>query len=393
MNENKIIYHFPKLNSKKIQSTGTIQYYMIGKENNPNISYKKRSSNIHYISNKLYICAKNETSGQLIIENIPVTNTDKKLFLCIPLITKTYNITSGQNQLDNIIQDTIENIDNGIYLDDVLPEDSECEISETRFAITVEFKTPIYVYSYFTGLTTNSGLPELMREQNMIEPEKTNIVAFKQKSISCNKIDDTTTYSHSLNVSVLRPTTLEHKVITMHPLSNSKIETFVEGMDDNPYTWMECDTAELDYSGEVPTFSTPLDANTENTTEKRFNTILIIMYVVISLIFTVFFLPLIYKTIILDFIMPRFAIYSTFIPEIAFILILVIISIILLAVGGSNLPNNFKTGMDELTAGGTIMGFTFVSIIIMMYYKNFNPSYLGENIKVENGFSILRNIV
>jgi hypothetical protein len=179
----------------------------------------------------------------------------------------------------------------------------------------------------------------------------------------------------------------------MHPLSNSKIETFVEGMDDNPYTWMECDTAELDYSGEVPTFSTPLDANTENTTEKRFNTILIIMYVVISLIFTVFFLPLIYKTIILDFIMPRFAIYSTFIPEIAFILILVIISIILLAVGGSNLPNNFKTGMDELTAGGTIMGFTFVSIIIMMYYKNFNPSYLGENIKVENGFSILRNIV
>lgn len=370
MNENKIIYHFPKLNSKKIQSTGTIQYYMIGKENDPNISYKKRSSNIHYTSNKLYICANNEISGQLIIENIPVTNTDKKLFLCIPLVTKTDNITSGQNQLDNIIQDTIENTDNGIYLDEVLPADSECEISETRFVIMVEFKTPIYVYSYFTGLTENQGLPELVREQYMYEPEKTNIIALK-KSSSCKKIKEPE-YNREI--------------------SSYNIETFVEGMDDNPYTWMECDTAELDYSGQVPTFSTPIDATTSETTEKQFATVLIIIYIAIGLIFTVFFLPLIYKTLIIDFILIKMGLENTFIPESIALFILVLLSIILLAVGGDHLSKNKEEdGKKELTAGGTILGFTLVSFVVIMYYKIYNPTYLGNNIELD-GFSVKVNI-
>lgn len=396
MNENKIIYHFPKLNSKKVQSSGVIQYYMIGNENDPNISYKKRSSNVHYTSNKLYICAKNETSGQIIIENIPVTNTDKKLFLCIPLITKPEDVISGlfgkkiqsNNQFDDILQDNIKNIDNGIHLDNVLPENSECEISETPFVIIVNFKTPIYVHSYFTGLTyinqpdksIYTFIPELTRENDINKSEKTMITSYKQRILNTNDH-----VNSSIETCKCKNNSLFSGIIP-------NVETFVEGMEDNPYTWMECDTAELDYSGEVPTFSTPIDANTENTTEKMFNTALIIIYIVISMIFMIFFVPLLYKITMINMVMNKFSYDDTFWPETYLIIILGIISIVLLIVGGSDLKTDRKKGTDELTAGGTIFGFTFISIIIMIYYKKYDINYLGADL-TSTGFSVTNSVI
>ena len=167
---NSVTYHFPKLNSKKVQTKGIIQYYMIGKENEPNVSYKKGSSHIPFVSEKMYICAKQETSAILIVENRSVTNTDKKLFLCVPLITKEQPLGFAKKQSRNILDDIIQDIqtnfsepNNDIHLDSVLPENTTCNIIETRFAIVVYLKTPIPVYSYFTGLDSSS-IPGFIRE-------------------------------------------------------------------------------------------------------------------------------------------------------------------------------------------------------------------------------------
>ena len=135
--KNGITYHFPELNSAKLSSGGKIEYSMFGKENEPNVTYTTQKTNRPYVSNKLSIFSKThdkytEVNGELVIENIPITGTGKKLFLCFPIIT---DVKIQPNIIDTLIKKTEDTI-HEIKLDDILPSESECILYETCLLYT-----------------------------------------------------------------------------------------------------------------------------------------------------------------------------------------------------------------------------------------------------------------
>jgi hypothetical protein len=477
---NYVTYHFPKLNSKKVQTKGIIQYYMIGKENEPNVSYKKGSSHIPFVSEKMYICAKQETSAILIVENRSVTNTDKKLFLCVPLITKEQPLGFAKKQSRNILDDIIQDIqtnfsepNNDIHLDSVLPENTICNIIETRFAIVVYLKTPIPVYSYFTGLDSSS-IPGFIREYRIeniisdygqgsfgtqqlthngashpdefgqrakhsttnfeddqrtsekfgesgnmgipnIHNEIMDVYAYKQYSSTTSglgtflsdmldskaqQLTSDTTYGHRITLASSAegqsPNSSLLRRIMDYFFPKKNIESSIEGLvGDNPYTWMECDTVSLDYSGNVPTYSTPIDTTdtTKLDTNLEYTTGIMITLLVLTGVYV--FIPIIYKWAIFLMFTKIDGITSTSTIDYSFVTVMIILTIILWISAASISKDNTKTVIQLAEAGAAILAILFCSIISIYSRKSMSFDYFSavnrSDYRLTNtGFSIER---
>ena len=457
---NSVTYHFPKLNSKKVQTKGIIQYYMIGKENEPNVSYKKGSSHIPFVSEKMYICAKQETSAILIVENRSVTNTDKKLFLCVPLITKEQPLGFAKKQSRNILDDIIQDIqtnfsepNNDIHLDSVLPENTTCNIIETRFAIVVYLKTPIPVYSYFTGLDSSS-IPGFIREYRIeniinefgqgsfgtqqlthngashpdefgesgnmgipnIHNEIMDVYAYKQYSSTTSglgtflsdmldskaqQLTSDTTYGHRITLASSAegqsPNSSLLRRIMDYFFPKKNIESSIEGLvGDNPYTWMECDTVSLDYSGNVPTYSTPIDTTdtTKLDTNLEYTTGIMITLLVLTGVYV--FIPIIYKWAIFYMFTKIDGITSTSTIDYSFVTVMIILTIILLISAASISKDNTKTAIQLAEAGAAILGILFCSILSIYLRKSGSFDYFmtvnrNDYKLINTGFSIELN--
>jgi len=271
--KNGITYHFPELHSSKLSSAGKIEYSMVGKENEPNVTYTtllektKRS----YVSNKLSIFSKThdkytEVKGELVVENIPITGTGKKLFLCFPIIT---DAKIQPNIIDTlIVKNTEDEPIPEIKLDDVLPSESDCILYETAQGIFVTFQTPVYVQTSIQLLYRN--IPE-----DGIATQKEQIHATKQSTWA-------TSLFSSLMESPDKPT--KEGLDVLHTSNYSPPANIVEGLQDmdrnEDFQWMECQTADLDYSDNVPNMITTTSSNLTNA-EQGFLIATIVLYMII----------------------------------------------------------------------------------------------------------------
>lgn len=254
--KNGITYHFPELNSSKLSSAGKIEYSMVGKENEPNVTYTTQKTNRQYVSNKLSIFSKThdkytEVNGELVVENVPITGTGKKLFLCFPIIT---DVKIQPNIIDTLIKNTEDETINEIKLDDILPSESECILYETAQGIFVTFQKPITIQTPVQLSYRN--IPE-----DGISSQKEQIHATKESS-----------WATSLFSSFME-----------NPVKSTK-EGFVEGLEDmdqnGDFQWMECQTADLDYSDNVPNVIASTSSNITNA-EQGFLIATIVLYMVI----------------------------------------------------------------------------------------------------------------
>jgi hypothetical protein len=271
--KNGITYHFPELNSAKLSSTGKIEYSMFGKENEPNVTYTTQKTNRPYVSNKLSIFSKThdkytEVNGELVIENIPITGTGKKLFLCFPIIT---DVKIQPNIIDTLIKNTEDETIHEIKLDDILPSESECILYETAQGIFVTFQTPITIQTSIQLSYRN--IPE-----DGISSQKEQIHATKKSS-----------WATSLFSSFME-----------NPVKSTK-EGFVEGLEDmdqnGDFQWMECQTADLDYSDNVPNVIASTSSNITNAEQGLLiATIVLYMVVIVGIIGLIIFYFIVKKT-------------------------------------------------------------------------------------------------
>ena len=405
----------------KTAFSGNIHYQLSGKENNPNIIINQGSKNTSYISKDLYIFSKihdandnvsAEKCGELVIENVPITNSDKKLLVCFSLKT----VESDQiNHLD--IDKIIQNTYDSSYIDlneSIIMED-ECSYYETKTATVLVFKTPLNVSSYFTGFT-KGNIQDLQIIPEHIEEVR-----------ASSQVRD-----HILGVTARESITSSFK------------EGFIEGNDED-IKWMECDNVPLDYTEEIPTYQIAAGSVTKDYQTQLLGATINIIWAVSIVIFLIFILPSIYTLLVVrgigietgqDTILELIRNF-----EFTWIIVLLLPAIILIITGttlsnvcnsslndlsnntdpnNANMyllnkcivkvpskispgwPNSFTTS-DEVKdalgqvkiqlnhakntaiSGGAILGFWFISTTIMAFYKVLNPDFL--HISQSNGFS------
>jgi hypothetical protein len=92
-----------------------------------------------YVSQKIFI--KDGVNKELVIENEPITNHNKPIFLHFPLVT---NPTTQPNIIDVLIKEKKEV---EINLNTLLNDDDNCKISQSMDKIDLYFQTPILIQS------------------------------------------------------------------------------------------------------------------------------------------------------------------------------------------------------------------------------------------------------
>lgn len=125
-------------------------YSYIGKPNQPNLLFVDNGNMNSYVSQKIFI--KDGVNKELVIENEPITNHNKPIFLHFPLVT---NPTTQPNIIDVLIKEKKE-IE--INLNTLLNDDDNCKISQSMDKIDLYFQTPILIQSDLSTKNVTEGL-------------------------------------------------------------------------------------------------------------------------------------------------------------------------------------------------------------------------------------------
>lgn len=125
-------------------------YSYIGKPNQPNLLFVDNGNMNSYVSQKIFI--KDGVNKELVIENEPITNHNKPIFLHFPLVT---NPTTQPNIIDVLIKDKKEV---EINLNTLLNDDDNCKISQSMDKIDLYFQTPILIQSDLSTKNVTEGL-------------------------------------------------------------------------------------------------------------------------------------------------------------------------------------------------------------------------------------------
>ena len=372
--QKSIVYDFPKLPSQKINSifSGNIQYSVTGKENQPNISIIQKYQKNHFVSKQVYIFSNihnvgdedNVCSGELVIENSPITNGGKNLYICVPLITSHYDgIYSSPNVLDEIIQDT-KSIDE-LEINSVLPNDSDCYYYETKTSIVIIFKTAISVQSHFTGFS----------QGNIYDIQKPFMKTSNYEMIQSKKKINI----HNVSQRLIHDVDVNNLPKTKPTIGSNYQEGFTEGLkisttDADSASWMECDNVDLDYSQEVPTYTST--SSSQTTPDKSIESAVRFTITVCGIILFLFVFPHVYF-----FLSKKAA--SNFVPNI----VLVMFFIIGISCYFALIPNpiNYK---DILITATFFTGFSIFGLIYIFWILSFDTSQYLEsyNLKSEGKF-------
>ncbi len=125
-------------------------YSYIGKPNQPNLLFVDNGNMNSYVSQKIFI--KDGVNKELVIENEPITNHNKPIFLHFPLVT---NPTTQPNIIDVLIKEKKEV---EINLNTLLNDDDNCKISQSMDKIDLYFQTPILIQSDLSTKNVTEGL-------------------------------------------------------------------------------------------------------------------------------------------------------------------------------------------------------------------------------------------
>ena len=124
-------------------------YSYIGKPNQPNLLFVDNGNMNSYVSQKIFI--KDGVNKELVIENEPITNHNKPIFLHFPLVT---NPTTQPNIIDVLIKEKKEV---EINLNTLLNDDDNCKISQSMDKIDLYFQTPILIQSDLSTKNVTEG--------------------------------------------------------------------------------------------------------------------------------------------------------------------------------------------------------------------------------------------
>ena len=117
-------------------------YLFQGRANEPNVVLDDNGINKSFLSKK-FTLAHNETSEgmSLLIENEPVTNYDKKLFVRFPLEANQNTMTS----LDYVLNGKSTELE----LNSLLPDNEDVRYNENDQGIFIDFIHPLLIKSEF----------------------------------------------------------------------------------------------------------------------------------------------------------------------------------------------------------------------------------------------------
>lgn len=316
-----IYYNFYPILSKKIYTlfSGSIQYQLPGKENEPNIVFNEGSQYTTYSSQKLYIFSKiHETNadGELVVEHRPITNSEKKLFVCFLLKTDYLPaITHSKPVLEKLIEHDTTEGPTEIDLNAIIPTEDECIYYETPTAKVIVFQTPLRVSAHFTGFTQGE-LYELQTKPREIQ-----------------RIRASSNYSSQ---NALKPSS---NTVTGWNIFENK-EGFIEGNEED-VKWMECDNVPLDYSEEIPTYQVMAGSVTKDFQSQLFGATINIIWMVSIVVILIFVLPSLY-TLLVKMGIGSANSYDEVLNlirnfEFTWILVLVVPALIMIFAGASNI--------------------------------------------------------
>jgi DNA-binding cell septation regulator SpoVG len=164
IDDGKLIqYNYYNTYAKRVFSSNTdFQFIFHGKENTPNLTITRGSQNINYISSKFFVFSKIhkidhvEFDGELIIENIPITNSNKKLYVSFPL--RTVPSLSEETIIDFILQQTDPNNNIEVNFNDILPNTNACNFYNLGNYDVLLFTTPIPIKSNFFHVSNDNTI-------------------------------------------------------------------------------------------------------------------------------------------------------------------------------------------------------------------------------------------
>ena len=143
-NSKELKYNYYNNLAVHSKSDNGMHYSFKGKENEPNVFLFDKGDLKKFVSNSLHILSNDENNGELIIENMPITNFDKNLVVHFPLISDS---SSKPNDIDKIMKTLNSNIE----INKLLPQNTDCAYSEKDDKIHVTFVNPIKIRSGFTN--------------------------------------------------------------------------------------------------------------------------------------------------------------------------------------------------------------------------------------------------
>ena len=301
-------------------------------------------------------------SGELVIENSPITNGGKKLYICVPLITSHYDgIYGSPNVLDEMIQDS-KSIDE-LEINNVLPNNSDCYYYETKTSIVVIFKTAIAVQSHFTGFS-HGNIDDIQKPftktsnyETIQSKKKRDIYTVAQR----RPLDDVK------NSPKIKPT-----------IGSNYQEGFTEGLENVENTsWMECDNVDLDYSQDVPTYTAT--SGSQTAPDKTIEVAVSFTITVCVIILFLFIFPHVY------FYLSMLA-KSNFVPNMVLVVFFIIgISCYFALI---NNTTNFKDVLITATffTGFSVFGLIYIFWILSFQTDTYTKTYSLDRSGASLGF-------
>lgn len=182
-NSKELKYNYYNNLAVHSKSDNGMHYSFKGKENEPNVFLFDKGDLKKFVSNSLHILSNDENNGELIIENMPITNFDKNLVVHFPLISDS---SSKPNDIDKIMKTLTSTIE----INKLLPQNTDCAYSEKDDKIHVTFVNPIKIRSGFTNkdaFSTKEGFV-LQKEINGEWSDIDNIKITGEQWMECDNV-------------------------------------------------------------------------------------------------------------------------------------------------------------------------------------------------------------
>lgn len=436
IDDGKLIhYNYYNTYTKRVFSSNTdFQFICHGKENTPNLTITQGSQNMNYISSKFFIFSKIhkidhvEFDGELIIENIPITNSNKKMYVSFPL--RTVPSLSEETIIDFILQQTDPNNNVEVNFNDILPNTNACNFYNLGNYDVLLFTTPIPIKSNFFHVSNDNTIFSKINNQQY---QKIKAVKMNQncKDAICedclmgpvygpissqkpklqqqlekwkNNFETVLAFFFSGKMFEMMSSQQDDqerkirkwiKKIKSNGPDNwtiqNKVENFVENMtmEDDGEDWMECDNVPIDYSGEIPTYT--INASSKKTDENS-NLLLKtlqIFWILFAAALMYVMVPFIYGFLAVRSILK---LYSTDEKraqitglEMALSFLIIFPALVLMLYGYTNSKSdanghwvfNNQNIINCVVSGGIMMFIWILSSIIIYIKKIQDPNFLG----------------
>lgn len=364
-NSKQASYNYYQMFSTKINTpyTGNIHYSLNGKENEPNATIIENFDSIGYVSKNLFIFSKihnfpqmEHFDGELVLENVPISKSNKPLFLCIPLKT---NSSVSKNIIDTIIENEDTNID--IDINTILPLEEISYYYETTDYKYLVFHKPITVQSNFVGF--NKGIIDEL----LITPKDVSMIRATSDVVHMKKTTGGTSGWWG----------------TPSPSGQKRV---MEGFEPNEY--FECDNVDISYNNDIPTYTIPAGSNNISLKEKTLNFAITMVWLlcIVAIVFVI--TPMLFRMLAVSSIVDVSDLTGTLINinnvEATLSFLLFIPAIILVSVGASTSAkctdgddDCMKKANDLILPGTILLGVWVFFIASLAWSKYINPTFLG----------------